>query len=89
MLSKIQVYLKCTYLASMNPPNAYRLHYSVSPEPSLAFRANFLDPLSSLPWSLKRAILKITFICMPSDALPPSLHAFLLLILYTQFDFKS
>ena len=31
MLSKIQVYLKSTYLASKNPPNAYRLHYSVSP----------------------------------------------------------
>ena len=31
MLSKIQVYLKSTYLASMNPPKAYRRHYSVSP----------------------------------------------------------
>ena len=58
MLSKIRVYLKCTYLASMNPPNAYRLHYSVSPQPQRGFRATFLDPLASLTWSLEQTNMK-------------------------------
>ena len=35
--------------------NAYRLRYSDFPQPTRFFRATFLDPISSLSWSLEQA----------------------------------
>ena len=48
-------YTKSWYTGMSIENNAYRLRYSDFPQPTRFFRATFLDPISSLSWSLEQA----------------------------------